>query len=141
MNRIIVAGSRSYGQQRKDEALDDYTRRLEANRVIVFKTLTGLYINSTPPLTILSGLAIGPDRWGKRWAETMEEYGVGLETYPPDYKTYGRKFAPLRRNEEMVRNADTLIAFYDGISGGTGHVIRVAREMGLKIYEHVNILL
>ena len=84
--------------------------------------------------TVLSGEAIGPDRWGRDWAITV---GVPVDKYIPDWKSYG-KSAGMRRNEEMVQSADRLIAFHDGITSGTKHVIRYAKRMGLEVIEYVN---
>lgn len=45
-----------------------------------------------------------------------------------------------KRNEEMVRNADRVLAFYDGFSSGTSHTVRMAQEVGLEVHEFIGIL-
>ena len=37
------------------------------------------------------------------------------------------------RNEEMAKNADALVAFWDGESHGTKHMIELANRYGLKV--------
>jgi len=45
----------------------------------------------------------------------------------PDYKKYGT-VAPLKRNDEMVDLADSVIAVWDGVSKGTKDTIDRAKE-------------
>ena len=52
--------------------------------------------------------------------------------YPADWDTYG-KSAGYRRNQLMADNADALVAFWDGQSRGTGHMINLAKERNLKV--------
>ena len=47
---------------------------------------------------------------------------------------YG-KAAPLKRNEEMVREADVVLAVWDGCSRGTQYTVNYAREQEKKIIE------
>jgi hypothetical protein len=58
---------------------------------------------------------------------------VHLATGGGDLLGDGRKAGPLR-NSEMVKNADALIALWDGASNGTRDVIMKARTAGLKVY-------
>lgn len=37
------------------------------------------------------------------------------------------------RSQEMAENADALVAFWDGESKGTEHMINIAKEKGLKV--------
>ena len=74
-------------------------------------------------------MAKGPDRIGKLWAD---DYGYPVKTYPADWDNFG-KSAGYRRNEEMVKNADALIAFWDGKSPGTKHMIDLALKKPLDI--------
>ena len=83
-----------------------------------------------PITTVLSGAARGADQLGERWAK---EHGVPVELYPADWTRYGRS-AGYRRNELMATKADALIAFWDGQSRGTKHMIDLARRMKLYVY-------
>jgi predicted Rossmann fold nucleotide-binding protein DprA/Smf involved in DNA uptake len=38
-----------------------------------------------------------------------------------------------RRNQELVKRADKLVAFWDGLSHGTGMTIDMAREKGIPV--------
>jgi hypothetical protein len=53
-----------------------------------------------------------------------------------DYRLYCfslSKSAGLKRNIEMAAFADILIAFWDGESKGTKHMIEFATQVGLKV--------
>ena len=76
---------------------------------------------------IVCGCARGADILGKQFAE---EFGLKVLEYPADWEKYG-KSAGYRRNKEMAKVADALIAFWDGESRGTKHMIDLAKEYGL----------
>lgn len=82
------------------------------------------------PSVVLSGGARGIDRQGEAWASRR---GVPIERYNADWKLHGRS-AGVRRNAEMARNADALIAVWDGSSRGTKHMIDTATERGLRVH-------
>ena len=82
------------------------------------------------PSVVISGTAGGADRLGEKWAEL---HNVPVHLFPADWNEYGKK-AGYIRNEEMADNADTLIAFWDGKSRGTGHMIDIARRKGLTVH-------
>ena len=103
--KVIVAGSRSF---------KDYE--------VLCKTLDEMEIT-----TIISGGARGADKLGERYAK---ERGISLEQYPAQWDRYGNQ-AGFIRNVEMAENADTLVAFWDGISTGTLHMITVAKRAGV----------
>lgn len=109
--RLIVAGSRGFTDRRR-----------------VFKALDKLY-EQRIDLEIVSGLAKGPDTYGKEWAE---KNGVPLHKFAANWDKFG-KSAGYKRNEEMAKFGDALAAFYDGESRGTMHMINLARKYGLKV--------
>lgn len=78
-------------------------------------------------IEIVSGVAKGADKLGERYAE---EHGYPIKRFPADWGTF-KKQAGYIRNEEMARYADALIAFWDGRSSGTQHMIIIAEERGL----------
>lgn len=51
---------------------------------------------------------------------------------PADWKGLG-KSAGYKWNEQMAQNADALVAFWDGQSRGTKHMIDLACKYGLKV--------
>lgn len=74
-----------------------------------------------PPNTteIISGGAKGIDSCAREYAH---KNGIKLTEFLPEYKIYGR-FAPLKRNLQIIEYADEVIAFWDGKSKGTKYVI------------------
>ncbi len=79
---------------------------------------------------ILSGGAKGADEMGKRWAEY---HSIPVKVFPADWLKHGEAAGPIR-NAEMVKNADTLIAFWDGRSKGTANIIRLAMHARIEIH-------
>ena len=78
---------------------------------------------------IVSGGAKGIDTCAREYAH---QAGLKLTEFLPDYQRYGRS-APLRRNLEIIRYADEVIAFWDGQSHGTRFVIEECRKLGKKV--------
>lgn len=113
--RVIIAGSRNF---------NDYDLLKS-----VCDELLSLKVNSHE-IVIISGTAYGADKLGEQYAD---EYGFKVERYPADWGTYG-KSAGYRRNEEMAKIADALIAFWDGESKGTMHMINLAERYNLQVH-------
>lgn len=80
-------------------------------------------------LEIVSGTAKGADKLGEQYAN---ERGYAVRQFPADWDKYGRA-AGYKRNAEMARYADALIAFWDGKSRGTKHMIDLAIDSGLMV--------
>ena len=80
-------------------------------------------------LEIVSGTAHGADRLGERYAVEKE---LKIVKFPADWDKHG-KSAGFIRNEEMAKYADALIAFWDGKSKGTKHMIDLAKKHELKV--------
>lgn len=79
---------------------------------------------------VFSGHAAGVDITGEKWANSK---GIPVRVFPADWSTYGRGAGPMR-NVEMAMAANALIAIWDGRSTGTKHMIKVATEMGLRVF-------
>ena len=75
---------------------------------------------------IVSGGAIGIDRCAAAFAKA---HGLTLTEFLPQYKKYGRA-APIIRNKQIVEYADTVLAFWDGVSKGTSFTIRYCEKIG-----------
>lgn len=73
---------------------------------------------------IVSGGAKGIDTCAKEYARA---HNVKLIEFLPEYEKYG-KSAPLKRNLDIIDCADLVIAFWDGKSNGTKHVIDVCKK-------------
>lgn len=111
--KVIVAGSRSFQDYRLLKAtLDHLLSRKEGESVV-----------------IISGGARGADSLGERYAR---ERGYRVKRFPAQWERYGRS-AGYRRNEVMAAYADALVAFWDGKSPGTRHMIEVACQQGLAV--------
>lgn len=80
--------------------------------------------------TVVSGEAVGPDEWGVRYAMS---HGIDVDRHPPEWDRYEDtdELAPYVRNREMAQAGDELLAFWDGKSGGTRHMIDQAMKQGV----------
>jgi hypothetical protein len=94
------------------------------------------YLQNQKEIEVVTGDLPGSCSLGKKYALSR---GYRIAPFPADWKKYG-KAAVYIRNEEMAKYADALIAFWDGISKGTGQMINLAKKYNLKIkiYEHIN---
>lgn len=125
--RIIVAGGRDF---------DDY--------FLVKKTLdeylTDLRLDNPDfhyycDVEIVSGRARGADRLGEQYANSLN---IRVACFEANWQKYGKVAGPMR-NAEMAKYASeegytgVLIAFWDGESRGTEHMIKVAERKGLEI--------
>lgn len=81
---------------------------------------------------VVSGRARGADALGEIFAF---KHGLPLTTYHANWEGHGKYAGPMR-NETMARNADALIALWDGSSKGTAHMTNIARHKGLAVYIH-----
>lgn len=79
---------------------------------------------------VVSGTCYGVDKSGEDWAKWSL---IPIRKFPADWERYG-KSAGYKRNEQMARYADALIAIWDGNSKGTEHMISIANKYQLKIY-------
>lgn len=110
--RVIIAGSRDFTDYKfLEQECDHLLQNIQENIVIV------------------SGTANGADKLGEKYAQ---DKGYKLDKYPANWNLYG-KSAGYKRNAQMADNADALIAFWDGKSKGTQHMINLATEKGLQV--------
>lgn len=112
--RIIVCGSRRWIDR---EIIADRLQRLaDADRF------------SAP--VIVHGSARGADSIAD---EEARKAGFGTEPHPARWDVHGKR-AGLIRNEEMASlGADLCIAFWDGASVGTLHMVTMARRRGIPV--------
>tara|TARA_R110000772_G_scaffold265362_1_gene386742 strand:+ start:160 stop:507 length:348 start_codon:yes stop_codon:yes gene_type:complete len=109
--KVIIAGGRDF---------DDYDK---------LKTSCDFTLNNQEYVDIVSGMARGADNLGMKYA-VEKEYNIFQ--YPADWDKYG-KSAGYRRNSEMAKDSDALIAFWDGKSRGTKSMIDLAVKNKLKV--------
>lgn len=109
--KVIVAGGRDF---------DDYE---------LLKNKLDILLQNKTEVTIVSGAARGADKLGERYAK---ERGYAISSYPAKWNKYGNS-AGYVRNREMAKFGDALVAFWDGKSKGTRHMINLAKEEALMI--------
>ena len=112
MFRVNIAGGRDF---------DDYE--------FLKLTMDRLLANISSEICVVCGMAKGADLLGERYAN---EKRYKVSRFPADWSSFG-KSAGFVRNEEMAQNADALVAFWDGKSRGTQHMIKTAEKYKLKI--------
>ncbi len=100
---------------------------------VVLKETLDMLHSEQPIDCIVSGGAKGADTLGERWA-----YLNGVETriYKPEWRKNGvyDNTAGIRRNRDIVRDADVVIAFWDHQSSGTASTIQFAQKAGKKVH-------
>ncbi len=109
--KLIIAGGRDFNNY-------DLVEK-EANEMV----------SGVQNVEIISGLAKGADLLGCRFAE---ENGYPLRGFAAEWGKFGRAAGPIR-NKLMAKNATHLLAFWDGKSRGTKHMIEYAKELGLGV--------
>jgi len=120
MYKIIIAGSRDF---------HDYELlKIEVNKFIdEYKTTLSSSDNNS--ISIVSGHARGADKLGEQYAREHNHFCYVMSA---DWDKYGKRAGYLR-NASMAKEADALIAFWDGQSRGTYHMIELAKKENLKI--------
>jgi len=112
--KVIIAGSRGFSNYKLlKEKCNEYLREKRKEYNII----------------IISGGARGADTLGEKYAQ---DEGFSLEVFPANWNKFG-KSAGFRRNEQMGEVADALIAFWDGKSHGTKHMIEIMENKKLLV--------
>ena len=115
--KVIIAGGRDF---------DDYK--------YMSSELTELFENSAYfkgiTIKIISGMANGADSLAIRYAD---ENKLTKILFPANWKVYPR-IAGFLRNNDMLSIATHLIAFWDGKSSGTKHMIEIAQMKGIPVW-------
>lgn len=128
--RIIIAGGREF---------NDYNLlEKECNKIFCQLAQEGNFsidVNtSKKQIEIVCGKARGADTLGERFGK---QYGLCIKYFIPDWDGLGKR-AGYVRNADMANYAKedngVLIAFWDGKSKGTKHMIDLATKQGLKVF-------
>lgn len=109
--KVIIAGSRNF---------DNFE---------LLKNKCDLILSNVIVDEIVSGTAKGVDMLGEKYANYKN---FKIMRFPADWDVFGKR-AGFLRNEEMAKYADALIAFWDGESKGTKHMINLANKYNLKV--------
>ena len=78
---------------------------------------------------VLTGGARGADQLGFRWAL---KHHIRSRCFAADWERFG-KSAGVRRNYQMAQAGDMLLAFWDGRSAGTQHMISCMQQLGKPV--------
>lgn len=108
--RVAIVGSRKFHDL---ERVVDYVRQLPEGTVVV------------------SGGAPGVDS-----AAETAAIACGLPKpliHKPEWQKYHPLKAPLERNKLIARDCDRMVAFWDGKSTGTQHVMGCAKRLGKPV--------
>lgn len=111
--KVIIAGSRNF---HKSKVVYQFVND---------KVKGGLKIEQ-----VLCGCARGVDEIGRQWAL---DNNVPVKEFPADWNKYGRAAGHIR-NSQMVKEADALIAVWDGKSRGTKDTIDKAETKGIPVF-------
>ena len=107
--KLIIAGSRSF-----------------TNYQLLCQTLAP----ERPRITqVLTGGARGADQLGYRWAW---KHQVTHQLFRADWERLGTS-AGVRRNYQMAQACAMLLAFWDGRSAGTQHLISCMQQLGKPV--------
>jgi hypothetical protein len=113
--KLIVAGGRDYVNY------DHMSRVLFAMSDVEF---------ADKEISIVSGMARGADVLGARFARTNH---VKLYKMPANWGKHGNS-AGFVRNKQMGDFADGLLAFWDGQSRGTDHMITYMQSLSKLVH-------
>lgn len=81
-------------------------------------------------IKIISGVALGTDALAIDYAD---KYKLTKILFPANWKRYPL-VAGFLRNEDMLSVATHLVAFWDGKSTGTLHMIEIAKAKGVPVW-------
>jgi len=107
--KLIIAGTRTF---------NDFT--LLCTSLVPYESIV---------TEVVSGTASGADQMGEYWAEAL---GIPVKRFPAQWDLLGNS-AGYIRNQVMAEYAESLVAFHDGKSRGTQHMINLARKHGLQV--------
>ena len=115
--RVIVTGSRCFNdfgflKQELDKLFNE-------NEEFVGKEIK-----------IISGVALGTDALAIDYAD---KHKLTKILFPANWKRYPL-VAGFLRNEDMLSVATHLVAFWDGKSSGTRHMIEIAKGKGIPVW-------
>lgn len=109
--KVIIAGGRDF---------NDYQLLVDS---------CDKYLVNKNNIEIVSGTAKGADLLGEQYAK---DRGHSVKKFKPDWASLGKR-AGFIRNEQMAQYGNALIAFFDGESKGTKHMIDTAQKLGLPM--------
>lgn len=109
MTRVIVCGSRAWTD-----------RARVADRLFFLPT----------DAVIVHGAAKGADRIAEQEAQKL---GLLIESHPADWEAHGKRAGFIRNEKMAALGAHLCIAFWDGRSRGTLHMVNRAVEYNIPV--------
>ena len=111
--RVCITGSRDWGRPEMIyKALDGISFLCEAMDVEM--------------VIVHGGCPTGADKAAEDWAMDNFSARVKLQRYLAQWDRYGKRAGPLRNQEMAESQPDLVLAFWDGKSAGTRHMIETA---------------
>ena len=110
--KLIIAGGRDF---------DDSAKMIQALEC---------FDHDEGYIEIVCGGAKGADSLGKAYAEAR---GFRIKNFPADWKKHNKAAGPIR-NKQMGDYADALVAFWDGKSRGTKHMIEYMESLNKPVF-------
>ena len=115
--KLAIIGSRTFDDE---YLLDSTLRRYWGPDQVEGGSDEGPYIDE-----IVSGGAKGADQLGAQWAKKND---VKLIEFIPDWDKYVKR-AGFLRNEDIIKASTFVLAFWSGVSKGTGHSLSIAKRL------------
>lgn len=112
--KLAVIGSRNF---------DNYP--LLRDSIYLYYSIEDREGENIYPELIISGGAAGADMQAAFFATA---HNIPLKEYLPDWDKYGKR-AGFIRNQEIIKNCDCVLAFWDGLSKGTASSLSIAKKL------------
>jgi len=114
--KVIVCGSRNWTNREKI-----------ADRLIFLQA-----VNRGVRVVLIEGEARGADRLAR---EVGEELGFPVVPIPAEWDRHGKRAGIIRNAWMLLMEPDLVIAFHENLeeSKGTGHMVRIARKVGVPV--------
>ena len=93
-----------------------------------------LYLDKNNIGQVVSGGANGVDTLAEKWAK---KNSLDFIAFLPQYDIYGGKYAPLKRDEDLVNYCDVVVCFWDGKSRGSKYTCDYAAKNGIPVILHI----
>ena len=121
--KLIVAGGRDFSDRElMDREIRNTVAELPDDRSVSI-------VSGMAKRTLQDGTTVSADWLAYEWAIANH---CKVYKYYADWNTYGKRAGYLR-NEDMAKVSHGLLAFWDGVSKGTKHMIQTARNMNLYV--------
>lgn len=112
MKKLLIAGSRNFNdylylKKRIDKLISNWNKK---------------------ELLIIEGGARGADKLGRLYAQNNE---IEYQTFEAEWEKLGKR-AGYARNIKMAETATHAVIFWDGVSPGTKHMIKILEEKNVR---------